>query len=743
MPTDIVVAMQLRETLRYGILGLIFGIPFICLIVADNMFFPFITGKNFTFRIMVEIMLGLWVLLMFVDAKYRPKFSWALVASGSLLAILTASMFLSENPYRSFWSNYERMEGLVTHAHLFLYFLILGTVLDADKLWKWFFRMSLGVSMIVAMYSFAQLGGAIDIRQSTTRIDATFGNSTYLAIYALMHIFLAVFLWVRDGARNSLRWIYLLVAAVNMVILYYTQTRGTMLGLLGGTFLASLLVALFDREHPQLKKYAIGGIAAVVLLVGVFIAARDTAFVRNNPTLVRFAEISLSDATTQSRFLIWNMSLQGFKERPILGWGQDNFIYVFSKYYDPKMWRQEPWFDRSHNVFFDWLIAGGALGLLAYLSLFGVMLWYIWFGKRSTWGIPEKAIFTGMLAGYFIHNIFVFDNITSYLIFFALLAYVHSEHAEGSTREAPAKGKNKKEHELESQDLVIALAVIATATACLVYFVNIRNINANYQLIDALRNPIVDDGKGGRVISVKNVLDLDLFGTSEAREQLGQLAFQALDPRLDEKTRSEIFQLASQEFDEELRDDPKNLRYLSFAGLLYSRYANVQGSFEKAEEYFRRALEVSPKRQNVYMDFGSLYAAQGQYPKALELWKQAYELDKTYPDAALFYAIGSVFTEDYATADEVMRPFIEDKSPQPYDTRLINAYGNKGRFDKVVEIITAKISAEKAGARDYMALGGAYIELKENAKALASFETAIAMDPTLKDQIQPFIDQVK
>lgn len=735
--------MQLRDTLRYGILGLVFAVPFICLIVADNMFFPFITGKNFTFRILVELMLGFWVLLMFIDEKYRPRFSWALVASGVLLGVLTISMFLSENPYRSFWSNYERMEGLVAHAHLFLYFLIAGTVLDAEKLWRWFFRVSLGVSMIVAMYSFAQLGGAIDIHQSTTRIDATFGNSTYLAVYALLHIFLALFLWLKDGSRNSLRWIYFLVAAVNVVVLYYTQTRGAMLGLLGGTFLASLLVALLDREHPQFKKYAIGGISGVFLLVGGFLLIKDSEFVRGNPVLNRFATISLTEQTTQSRFLIWNMSLQGFKERPIFGWGQDNFIYVFSKYYDPKMWRQEPWFDRSHNVFFDWLIAGGSLGLLAYLSLFGVMLWYIWFGKRATWTIPERAVFTGMLGAYFVHNIFVFDNLTSYIMFFSFLAYVHSEHVERPTEEPVKKKKGNGDHALEVQDLWIAVAVVSVATAALIYYVNIRNINANYALIQALRNPIADDGKGGRTFALKRVLDQRLFGTSEAREQLGQLAFQALDPRIDEKTRSAIFQYASSEFDDEIKNDPNNLRLLSFAGLLNSRYSNVPGAFEKAVEYFERALKVSPRRQSVYLDFGSLYAAQGQYDRALALWKQAYDLDRSYPDAALYYAIGLVYTGDFVAANEVLGPLRASQAPQAYDQRLVNAYGNARRFDLVVDTINAKIAAGQANGRDYLVLGVAYSELKNSEKAIAALEKAIELDPGVKDQAQQFINEIK
>ena len=91
----------------------------------------------------------------------------------------------------------------------------------------------------------------------------------------------------------------------------------------------------------------------------------------------------------------------------------------------------EPWYDRSHNVFFDWLVAAGALGLLTYLSLYGVTLWFMW---KNNNGMPlsEKAILTGMLAGYFIHNFFVFDNLTSYILFFALLAYI-TVRAKGST----------------------------------------------------------------------------------------------------------------------------------------------------------------------------------------------------------------------------------------------------------------------------------------------------------------------
>ena len=102
------------------------------------------------------------------------------------------------------------------------------------------------------------------------------------------------------------------------------------------------------------------------------------------------------------------MAIKGFKERPILGWGQENFNIVFNKHYNPLM-DQEQWFDRTHNIILDWLIAAGILGALSYLSLFVAVLVLIW--RRGTFTFVEKSILTGLFAAYFFHNMFVFDNL--------------------------------------------------------------------------------------------------------------------------------------------------------------------------------------------------------------------------------------------------------------------------------------------------------------------------------------------
>jgi hypothetical protein len=119
----------LRSALFAGLCA-IFFVPFI---IADgswfpNMFFPFITGKNFAFRILVEVLLGMYILLALREPKYRPKSSYILYALGAFVLWIGLATAMSVDPIKSFWSNFERMEGYATMLHLFVYFLLVSAM---------------------------------------------------------------------------------------------------------------------------------------------------------------------------------------------------------------------------------------------------------------------------------------------------------------------------------------------------------------------------------------------------------------------------------------------------------------------------------------------------------------------------------------------------------------------------------------------------------------------------------------
>jgi O-antigen ligase/Tfp pilus assembly protein PilF len=727
--------MSLRDFLRFTVIIAMFATPFICLIVLDNMFFPFITGKNFTFRILTEIMLGAWLLLMFIDRAYRPKFSYILAAAGAFLVAITIADFQGVNPYKSFWSNYERMEGLITHIHLFLYFIVSGSVLLTDSIWYWFWNTSLGVSVIAALNGFAQLSGKEEIHQSSTRLDATFGNSAYLAVYTLFNIFLSAFLYLRTNKKTNLRFIYPIVALINLIILYYTQTRGTLLGLIGGSIVALFLVALFGKETPKVRKYCAYAIATLVLLVGAFIAFKHTAFIQQSPTLARMASISLDDSTTKSRFMIWQMSWEGFKERPIFGWGQENFLYVFAKHYNPKMWNQEPWFDRSHDVFFDWLVAGGAVGLLTYLSMFAALIYTLWWKRKHHFSVLERAVLTGMLAGYFIHNVFVFDNLTSYIVFFGLMGYLHALSAEGGEDEKKAE-KKKRGEDLESGDVAVAALVVLVLTSSLVYFVNIRNWSANEDLINAIRpdGVLVDDGHGNKKIALEEVIERGLFGSGEAREQLAQFAVQTLDPRIPEAIRKQFFEATAREFDQELKNDPENVRTQSFAATFYARF----GQYDQALQHFQEAIKLSPNRQTNYIDLAMMYVSMGRYDDAYQVAKKGYELEPANADAGVAYATALIYAKRIADTG----PVLEKLGSSAFDSRIVNAMGNSGYYEQLIALENEKIARGLATGRDYFSLAGGYASIGDKQKAFQAIDTAVSVDPSLKDDAEKLKTQI-
>lgn len=390
---------QTEKILSWILKGGLLLTPFLVFIVTRSLYFPFITGKNFTFRILIELLAVVWVFAALRYPRFRPQssaVSWAVIIFIALMGIATVFALSS---YHSFWSSYERMEGYVGLLHLFLYFLLLGSVFTAERDWIIFFHTSLSASVIASFYAVMQLAGKFEIHQGGTRVDATFGNATYLAAYLLFHLFFLTWFFLRF--KNIwLRITYAAAFILEAVILYYTATRGAVVGLLGGIIVFAILMAIL--QGGKVRRWAIGAAIIVLLLPILFFSVRNTSFVRHSEVLERFATISVSDPTTQARFTVWRMAFQGWQERPILGWGQESFVYIFSKFYEPSLWRQEPWFDRAHNVFLDWLTAGGVAGLASYLGIFATAVWLLIRLRRSNNFNPLTfSILISLLAAHF------------------------------------------------------------------------------------------------------------------------------------------------------------------------------------------------------------------------------------------------------------------------------------------------------------------------------------------------------
>ncbi|MDP2641681.1 MAG: O-antigen ligase family protein [bacterium] len=655
-----------KQILKNVIFVGLFLVPFIPFLVSSSLFFPFITTKAFTWRIIIEIIFGVWVLLAFLDAEYRPRKSAVLYAVLGFLAVIGLADLFGVAPVKSFWSNFERMEGFVTLLHLGMFFLVIGSMFrEVD--WKRWWNTSLAASFLMVLYCLLQIIGLKTIQQGGVRVDGTFGNAIYLAVYMLFHIFIAtLFLW-RERKNVVLRWVYGLLILSQIFVLYYTATRGAVIGLLGGLFVAAVLslgnLSLGNKEDVVIRKASVAVLAALVIVVGGFISIRSTAFVRESPILVRFATITTGELKTGGRSFVWPMALNGVKDRPLLGWGQENFNYVFQKYYSPKMHNLEPWFDRAHNIFLDWAVAGGLLGLVSYLVLYVALLFSIWRGETIL-SHTEKSILTGLVAAYFFHNFFVFDHLISYILFFSLLSYLHHMNA----RELAWKGVIAP-----VQVKRIVLPAVGILLVLSLYLVNIKPLMSNIFLIEALKSVQTPGKMPDALQYFQKSYRASRLGRPEVTEYLAIRAIPIFSSEVSIEEKNAFFAFSRNAVAEQLSTLKDDARYELLAG----SFLSTTGQLDEALVHLGRATELMPGKQQTYFEIGAVYINTGERLKALEAFRQAYELAPEYVEAKVIYLIGAIYAGDRVLEERLISELPENILSS--DNRIASAYSAVGR----------------------------------------------------------------
>ena len=699
----------MKDILKWLVLGGLFLIPFLTLYVENNFFFPYITGKNFAFRILVEVVFFSWLVLTLSDKQYRPRWSWILGSFSIFMGVMLIANLQAININTAFWSNYERMDGYVTIIHVFLYFLVLGTMLRTPKVWSYFLHVSVLVAGIVALKGLSQLSGA------SVRVDSTLGNAAYMAVYMLFHIFILFYLFVRTNV-NLYRATYVLLSLLFMFVLLQTGTRGTAIGLMVGMIVAVGYIAVFGARHKTAQKYAIGSFIFLSLVIGGFMIVKDSSYIQNSSSLARIANIDLSKDLT-IRSIIWGMAKEGFMERPMLGWGQGNFNYVFNTQYDPRMYAQEQWFDRVHNIVFDWLIAGGVLGLLTYFSIFGALGYYLFwkpfFKPDESFDVLERGVLLGLIIGYLTHNLVVFDNIVSYIFFGTIIALIHSRVA----TDIKAIATVKISPAIITQ---VILPVIILMGAVTIYFINIPSLLAASDIIDALRFP---NDKEAQLASFELALGRGSFAQQEIVEQFVQLAMNI--GRGNDKSSQEFittFQLrAEAELLKLIENKPNDARLYVFLGSYYRAINNLP----KAKEALATARTLSPRKQAIILQQGAIELGIGNTTVARDFFQEAFLLDENYNDAREYYVASLFMTKEGEEARKII-----DEAPAGFENILAtsdfvtSAVNTAGDFSFLAELYEIRLKQDPSSAQNWASLAFVYYQLKENDKAVDALKRA-------------------
>jgi len=683
-------------------------------------------------------MTALWLVLMLFDARYKPRKSWVLAMLAIFVGVVALSSLLGENFYRSFWSNYERMEGLVTYLHLLAYFLVLAGTMKTERIWNRLFHTTLFASAIIAFYGVFQLFGILQTHQGN-RLDATLGNASYLAVYMIFHIFLAMALFYR--ARDYRKWIYLFIIILESFVLYHTATRGAILGTIGGLFISWILIAILSSNKKS-KLAHISLLAGIAVIITGFLFLKTTNFVKTSPVLSRFAGISLTEGTTESRLTIWKMSWRGFKEKPIFGWGQENFNLVFNKYYEPILYKQEAWFDRAHNVFFDRLTTNGIFGLLSYMGLLGIALYYLWAKRKKTGlSVEDSAIFGSMFLAYFFNNLFVFDNLISLILFATFLAYVGFRAKVGAPIPASAhelrSGRPNETSKGADYGKAVYAVIIGAAFVFVIYIVNVPGILASKAIINAFKAAGTGNANGA-FAEFQKAISYNSFGSMETREHLSSFAMQVYDSPniIDKEFKNKVANYTIDELKKQNEQYPNDIREMIFLAAVY----NKTQKYEEAISLLNKAIEVAPRKQQLYFELGTSYLNKGDHEKGLATLKKSFDLDQSFEDARRIYAVSAIFAGKDTLAEELMKDHggtVQD------DERFLKAYAQRNNFEKITAILKVFIEKNSTNIQYRLKLAAVYLQAGYRTKSIEQLEKAVEATPDFKKQGEFYISEIK
>jgi O-antigen ligase/tetratricopeptide (TPR) repeat protein len=599
------------------------------LIVGTNFFFPYVAPRNLFFRVVMEVGAAVLVLALCfgrktLDLHAEPIF-WSLMA---FLGAATLSAILSPAPTHSFFGDFERMGGVWAWVHLVVFFLLLRTLRDQD--WTLVLNAALVVSLAVSVNAIAQHAGLMG-DHTVTASAATIGNSGLLAGYLLITIALAGYL---ASASARYRVYYLAAAGVNSVALVYAQNRSSVVGLVLGAVVGSVIFAsLAAGSKRKWTTLALAG-AFAVAVAGVSVGIRAfpaSGVTRYVPTVLQRLALSNPAGSDESRTMQWRAAIEGFKDRPLLGYGLENHNLVWSAHFDPGIYRIDTEiYDRTHNQFLETLATTGLIGASAFLGLWiaiGVTL--VGAFRAGRLSASALSILTGLQVAYATYLFFWFVDLNSTMLWILVAALISSRRAVGSvvlemnTDNAPGIKPRPK----------LALASIVVLVAAL-YSEVWTPIRANRALA------AIDSGRGS---VAQNLANLELLSSSGARQTAHTPMLMAqflgsLRPRLQDiardsgqrRTLDRAFTESFTAFAKEIHRDTLNDRLYTHEGGLLVEAANFyrSPSYEHlAIDAFHKAIELSPHRIDQRIALASLYIGNRDYERALVVLSDAVKAD--------------------------------------------------------------------------------------------------------------------
>lgn len=400
------------KVLKFGI----YASLAVFLFVFPGLFFPYISSKQLSFNLIIEVLAVIWVFFIIQYPSYRPKKSWITKGILAYLAVLLISAIFGLDFNLSFWGNTERMLGIFHILHFFLFYLMIVSVFRKENDWTNLFIVAVAVGVLIV--------AAIPMYNNPS---STIGNAAYVAGLMIFDMAFAIYLMIKSSEKWQ-KVLWGVAAFVCLIGFYKADISGSQVGLLAGILAFGLLYGLISKNKKYGRISLVSTLIVIVLGLGLF-SFRNNTFLDDTKLGSMLRAFSGENITWQTRLISWQGAAADFKNHPVLGVGFGNYAHIFDKEFNPRFFDLTPtetYFDRAHNNIVDIASTSGVLGLLAYLAIFVATLIYLFRAYKEDKISPlEASLWFGLLAAYFVQNLAVFDSLVTYVSLFIVLARIH------------------------------------------------------------------------------------------------------------------------------------------------------------------------------------------------------------------------------------------------------------------------------------------------------------------------------
>jgi len=698
--------------------------------------YPWSFGKTLFFFVIVDI---LGIAYVFFREKYSfPKMYLKKldIFFAVFVGMLLISSIFGVDFSKSFWGFQSRFTGLYTYIHLLLYYFLLRIFFTEKKDLLLLLKSVVVVGMVSAF--FAWFGKYIpflsEVIPKDSRLSGIVGNPIFFASYLLFPTFFSLYLFFADKEKMKYFWFgsFLILFAT----LLFTQGRGLFIGLFLSFFIVSIVFALLQKRR-RIRYVVLESLFALLAIVISFRAlyfANDTVRLYTPNLFQRYIEISFEQTTAQTRLLAWNVAYKGFLEKPVFGWGMENFEYIHDKYYDPAFLNftfGETRWDKPHNYYLELLSCSGIIGLVSYsVLLFWIIYSLFKFGKDT--GLNEKLVLLGLFLVYLIQNVFAFDTINSLIVFVVFLVFISRKFFE------------EKSINIHFPNWFIK--IFSVFFVCLFGYFLLKNIilyNSSVNTSTARDYLHIGDVQKWRdfvllqekynvpfdwensIFFIQDLLEMEGVDILEKKGSLPENVVKSLEVSLIKKI-----------------ENVDQLMYKFWLSQLYvlgTEYTDEQ-YYSKAEKLLSEIVRETPQKPHFAILIGRLFLINNETEKAIDVLQNTL-MYGDFPEINWLLGVAYVQNGDMEKGIEHMEKGMEFASAKPSNIQfLIDQYVKVGDLNKVAQFYILLIKNDSTNAVKYYGnLAATYMELGDIENSIKYLNLAVEGDPSLASEAKQFL----